>query len=106
LIMELPPYRWPSPRNLVRGLVERAAIFLKRVGSIILALTVLLWFLSTYPAPPAGSVGPAIQYSLAGQLGQLLEVIFAPLGFTWQIAVALVPGMAAREVVVSALGTV
>ena len=106
LIMELPPYRLPSLRSLASGLYERAAIFLKRVGGIILALTVLLWFLSTYPGAPAGSTGPAIQYSFAGQLGLLLEVIFAPLGFTWQIAVALVPGMAAREVVVSALGTV
>ena len=106
LIMELPPYRLPSLRSLASGLYERAAIFIKRVGGIILALTVLLWFLSTYPGAPEGSVGPAIQYSYAGQLGALLEVIFAPIGFTWQIAVALVPGMAAREVVVSALGTV
>ena len=106
LLMELPPYRLPNLRSLARGLYERATIFLKRVGGIILALTVLLWFLSSYPAAPEGAVGPAIQYSFAGQLGRALEVIFAPLGFTWQIAVALVPGMAAREVVVSALGTV
>ncbi len=106
LIMELPPYRWPSPRSLARGLHERAAIFLRRVGGIILALTVLLWFLSSYPGAPDGATGPAIQYSFAGQLGRALEVVFAPLGFTWQIAIALVPGMAAREVVVSALGTV
>ncbi len=106
LLMELPPYRWPHPRSLARGLQERAAIFLKRVGGIILALTVLLWFLSSFPGAPAGATGPAIEYSLAGQLGRWLEVLFAPLGFNWQIAVALVPGMAAREVVVSALGTV
>ncbi|MFP5485360.1 MAG: ferrous iron transport protein B [Gammaproteobacteria bacterium] len=106
LLMELPPYRVPSLRNLALGLYERAAIFLKRVGGIILALTVLLWFLSTYPAPPEGATGPAIEYSLAGQIGRALEHVFAPLGFNWQIAVALVPGMAAREVVVGALGTV
>ena len=106
LLMELPPYRVPSVRNLGRGLYERAAIFLKRVGGIILALTVLLWFLSTYPAPPDGATGPAIQYSMAGQLGRALEHVFAPLGFNWQISIALVPGMAAREVVVGALGTV
>ena len=106
LIMELPPYRLPSVRSLASGLYERASIFIKRVGGIILALTVLLWFLSSYPGAPVGSTGPAIQYSYAGQLGALLEVIFAPIGFSWQIAVALVPGMAAREVVVSALGTV
>ncbi len=106
LIMELPAYRVPSLRQLAKGLHERAMIFLKRVGGIILALTVLLWFLSTYPAPPAGAVGPAIEYSFAGQLGRGLEVIFAPIGFNWQIAVALVPGLAAREVAVGALGTV
>ena len=106
LIMELPAYRWPSARSLAVGLLERAKIFLRRVGGIILSLTVLLWFLSTYPAAPAGSEGPAIAYSLVGRMGSWLEVVFAPIGFTWQIAVALVPGMAAREVVVSSLGTV
>jgi ferrous iron transport protein B len=106
LLMELPSYRWPNPRNLALGLYERAVIFLKRVGGIILALMVLLWFLSTFPGPPAGATGPAIQYSLAGQIGHGLEVVFAPIGFNWQIAIALVPGMAAREVAVGALGTV
>ena len=106
LIMELPAYRWPSARSLAVGLLERAKIFLRRVGGIILSLTVLLWFLSTYPAAPAGAQGPAIAYSLVGRMGSVLEVVFAPIGFTWQIAVALVPGMAAREVVVSSLGTV
>jgi ferrous iron transport protein B len=88
------------------GLHERAVIFLKRVGGIILALTVILWFLSTFPAPPDGATGPAIQYSLAGRLGQALQTVFAPIGFNWQIAIALVPGLAAREVAVGALGTV
>ncbi len=106
LLMELPSYRWPSPRNLALGLWERAGIFLRRVGGIILAVTVLLWFLSTYPAPPEGATGAAIEYSLAGRLGAVLEMIFAPIGFNWQISIALVPGMAAREVAVSALGTV
>ncbi|MBS0391259.1 MAG: ferrous iron transporter B [Proteobacteria bacterium] len=106
LLMELPAYRWPSPRNLALGLWERAGIFMRRVGGIILAVTVLLWFLSTYPAPPEGATGAAIQYSFAGRLGALLEVVFAPIGFNWQISIALVPGMAAREVAVSALGTV
>ena len=106
LLMELPSYRWPSLRNLALGLYERAVIFLKRVGGIILALMVLLWFLSTFPGPPVGATGPAIQYSLAGQIGRGLEVVFAPIGFNWQIAIALVPGMAAREVAVGALGTV
>ena len=106
LVMELPAYRWPSLRNLAQGLFERASIFVKRVGSIILALMVVLWFLSTYPGAPEGATGAAIQYSFAGQLGRLLETVFAPIGFNWQIAIALVPGLAAREVAVGALGTV
>jgi len=106
LLMELPTYRWPSVRSLAIGLWERAKIFLRRVGGIILALTVLLWFLSSFPAPPAGATGPAIEYSLAGKIGSLLAVVFAPIGFNWQISIALVPGMAAREVAVGALGTV
>jgi len=106
LMMELPAYRWPSLRNLAVGLYERAWIFLRRVGTIILSLTVVLWFLSSFPAPPEGATGPAIEYSLAGMLGRALEYIFAPIGFNWQISIALVPGMAAREVAVSALGTV
>jgi len=106
LLMELPAYRWPNVRNLAFGLWERARIFVRRVGTIILALTIVLWFLSSFPAPPAGASGPAIQYSFAGMIGQALLPIVAPLGFNWQIAVALVPGMAAREVAVGALGTV
>ncbi|KAF1043820.1 ferrous iron transporter B [Xylophilus sp.] len=106
LLMELPAYRLPSLRNLAHGLWERAVIFVRRVGTIILALTVILWFLSTFPSPPAGATGPAIQYSLAGMIGRALEVVFAPIGFNWQICIALVPGMAAREVAVGALGTV
>ena len=109
LMLELPPYRVPSLRNLGLGLWERARIFLNRVGGIIFALMVILWFLSTFPGPPAGwdaSQGPAIQYSLAGILGHALQWVFAPIGFNWQISIALVPGMAAREVAVGALGTV
>ncbi|MCP5473000.1 MAG: ferrous iron transport protein B [Sinobacteraceae bacterium] len=106
LLLELPDYQWPNLRNLVFGLWERAQIFLVRVGGIILALTVLLWFLSSYPAPPPGATEPAIEYSLAGKMGRALEVVFAPIGFNWQISIALVPGLAAREVAVSALGTV
>ena len=106
LLMELPSYRLPNPRDIALGLWERALIFLKRVGGIILALTVLLWFLSSFPAPPEGATQPAIDYSLAGRLGRLLHYVFAPIGFNWQICIALIPGLAAREVAVSALGTV
>ena len=106
LMLELPDYQWPHAGNLLLGLWERVKIFLSRVGGIILALMVVLWFLSSYPQPPPGATGPAIQYSLAGRLGAALEYVFAPIGFNWQIAIALVPGLAAREVAVAALGTV
>ncbi|NUZ07269.1 ferrous iron transporter B [Piscinibacter koreensis] len=106
LMLELPPYRVPNLRNLGLGLWERAMIFMRRVGGIIFALMVLLWFLSSFPAPPEGATGPAIQYSVAGMMGRALEHVFAPLGFNWQISIALVPGLAAREVAVGALGTV
>jgi ferrous iron transport protein B len=106
LMLELPPYRRPGLRNLVLGLWERTTIFLRRVGGIIFALMVVLWFLSSFPAPPIGATGPAIQYSFAGMLGSLLQHVFAPIGFNWQISIALVPGLAAREVAVGALGTV
>jgi ferrous iron transport protein B len=106
LLMELPEYHWPNVRNLLTGLWERTQIFLTRVGTIILALMVLLWFLASYPHPPDGATGPAIRYSFAGMMGSGLETIFRPLGFNWQISLALVPGIAAREVVVGALGTV
>jgi ferrous iron transport protein B len=106
LVMELPSYRWPSMRNLGQGMYERASIFIQRVGGIILSLTILLWFLASFPGAPEGTVNPAISYSFAGQIGRWLEVVVAPIGFNWQIAIALVPGMAAREVAVGALGTV
>ena len=106
LLLELPEYRWPHLSNLALGLWERARIFVARVGTIILALMVVLWFLASFPAPPAHAAGPAIQYSLAGFLGRGLAHLFAPLGFNWQISIALVPGLAAREVAVGALGTV
>jgi ferrous iron transport protein B len=106
LMLELPAYHWPSLRSLAIGLWQRVEIFMTRVGTIILALMVILWALSSFPAPPPGATGPAIQYSLAGHLGAWLAVIFKPIGFNWQISIALVPGLAAREVAVGALGTV
>jgi ferrous iron transport protein B len=106
LMLELPAYRRPSLRNLAIGLAERARIFLKRVGGIIFSLVVLLWFLSNWPAPPAGATAAPIEYSAAGIIGRGLEHVFAPIGFNWQICIALVPGLAAREVAVGALGTV
>jgi ferrous iron transport protein B len=106
LMLELPAYHWPNLRNLAIGLWQRVEIFMSRVGTIILSLMVILWALSSFPAPPPGATGPAIQYSIAGHLGAWLAVIFKPIGFNWQISIALVPGLAAREVAVGALGTV
>jgi len=106
LLLELPSYRIPHPRDLLIGLWERAWIFLRRVGGIILALTILLWFLLSFPAAPVGATGPAIDYSFAGRIGHALTAVFAPIGFNWQICIALIPGLAAREVAVSSLATV
>ena len=106
LMMELPSYHLPTVRNVAIGLWQRIMIFVKRVGGIILFLTILLWFLASYPSPPDGATGAAIEYSLAGIIGKGLAVVFEPIGFNWQISIALIPGMAAREVAVSALGTV
>ena len=106
LMMELPPYRVPHVRNLAVGLWQRAQLFLKRVGGVIMVMTLALWFLASFPSAPEGATGPAIQYSLAGTIGRALAVVLEPIGFNWQISIALVPGMAAREVAISALGTV
>jgi ferrous iron transport protein B len=106
LMLELPAYHWPHLQNLALGLWERAKIFLSRVGTVILTLMVLVWFLSSFPGAPEGATHPPIYYSVAGMLGRALSVIFEPIGFGWQICIALVPGMAAREVAVGALGTV
>ena len=106
LLMELPSYRFPDLKSIWIGLLDRAKIFMKRVGGIIFALSILLWFLCTFPQPPEGATLPAIDYSLAGMIGHVMQPIFAPLGFNWQICIALIPAMAAREVVVAALGTV
>jgi ferrous iron transport protein B len=106
LMMELPSYHWPHPRSIAIGLWQRAVIFVKRVGGIIMVLTIALWFLASFPAPPEGATGAPIQYSVAGWLGAGLAKVFEPIGFNWQISLALVPGLAAREVAISALGTV
>ncbi|HBN53447.1 MAG TPA: ferrous iron transport protein B [Stenotrophomonas sp.] len=106
LLLELPSYRLPHARDLAVGLYERGMIFLKRVGGIILALTILLWFLLSFPAAPADATLPAIDYSFAGRIGHAMAVFFAPLGFNWQICIALIPGLAAREVAVASLATV
>jgi ferrous iron transport protein B len=105
-MMELPAYKQPDPATVARQLWQRASIFINRAGRIILPLMVLVWVLSTFPYPPQGATGPAIDYSFAGMIGHAIEPLLRPIGFNWQMSVALVPGMAAREVAVAALGTV
>lgn len=105
-MMELPAYKIPDIKSVLFNLWLRAKIFIRRAGKIILPLMIIVWALATFPYPPEGATGPAIDYSFAGMIGKALEPVFAPIGFSWQMVVALVPGMAAREVAVAVLGTV
>ena len=106
LLMELPSYKWPSLRNICIGLIEKSQLFLKRAGTVILTVSVLLWFLASYPKAPAHSTVPPISYSYAGQIGKIIEPWIRPIGFNWKIGVALIPGFAAREVMIGSLATV
>lgn len=109
-LMQLPSFQWPHLNNLWIGIRDRALVFLKRAGTVILSISVVLWAASTYPKKPESiphdSNEPAIAYSVAGRVGKAIEPFFRPIGFDWRICVALIPGFAAREVMVSALGTV
>jgi ferrous iron transport protein B len=105
-MLELPDYKMPRPRSIAIGVYTRAKMFLQRAGTTIFSMMVLIWFLASFPQAPAGATEPAINYSLAAMIGKALEPWLLPVGFNWQIAVALIPGMAAREVAVAALGTV
>ena len=105
-LMEMPKYQWPSVRDFTIGLWQRAYAFLERAGTTILMVTIALWVLASYPKAPVDYPGTALDYSFAGRIGTAIEPIFAPIGFNREIVIALIPGMAAREVAVSALGTV
>ncbi|MBE7217883.1 MAG: ferrous iron transporter B [Caulobacteraceae bacterium] len=105
-LMELPSYKLPSAGNVLQGVYSRARSFLTRAGTTILAIMVVIWWLSSTPGAPAGATQPAIDYSFAGQIGHALAPVFKPIGFDWTIALALIPAFAAREVVVATLGTV
>jgi ferrous iron transport protein B len=99
LVMELPSYKWPQPRDVLVGLWQRSVIFLRRAGTVIFTVSVVLWVMVSYP-------GETLRESFAGRIAGVLEPIFAPIGFTLEMVIALVPGLAAREVAVGALGTV
>jgi ferrous iron transport protein B len=105
-MLEMPGYKIPQLRSLALGVWARALAFLKRAGTTILSMMILIWVLASFPGAPEGATEPAITYSLAAMIGHAIEPITAPLGFNWQINVALIPGMAAREVAVGALGTI
>jgi ferrous iron transport protein B len=105
-MLELPDYKIPQAKSVIFGIAQRAWAFLKRAGTIILSMMVLIWVLASFPQPPEGATEPAINYSLAAKIGRAMQPVTEPLGFNWQINVALIPGMAAREVAVGALGTI
>ncbi len=105
-IMELPAYKLPDPKNVLMGVLQRARLFLRRAGTIILSMMLLIWFLSSVPGAPVGATEPAINYSFAGMIGHAIQPLLAPIGFTWEIAIVLIVGVAAREVAVAGLGTV
>ena len=106
LLMELPKYQMPIWRDVAIGLWQRVKIFMRRAGGIILISMIVLWALSSFPAPPPDAAYPPFHYSAASWVGEHLQVLFAPIGFNKEIAIALIPGLAAREVAVAALGTV
>ena len=105
-MLELPDYKIPQAKSLAMGVWARATAFLKRAGTTILSMMILIWVLASFPQAPVGATDPAINYSLAAMIGHFIEPVTSPLGFNWQINVALIPGMAAREVAVGALGTI
>jgi ferrous iron transport protein B len=107
MIIELPPYRRPSLRNVVMQMLERASLFLRKAGTIILGISIVLWFLSSYPkSPESVSSSEAVAQSFAGRIGHLLEPVIEPLGFDWRIGIGLVASFAAREVFVSSIAVV
>ena len=106
LLMELPPYRMPKILNVVRGSLQKGWIFVKKAGTVILVLSVIIWGLVTFPGAPTDADRPAIHYSYAAMVGKTFEPIFRPLGFDWKITTALIPSFGAREVLVAAMGTV
>ena len=101
-ILELPPYRWPTLQSIVLRLVDRSLIFLKRAGTVILLVAVVLWFLASVPRTDGQA--PEVSDSLAGKIGQAVEPVIEPLGFNWKIGIGLITSLAAREVIVGTLG--
>jgi ferrous iron transport protein B len=103
-VLEMPPYRWPTVRQITMRLVDRAKIFLRRAGTVILGVAIALWVLSHVPL--RGGEAPKIADSVAGTVGRAVEPVIRPLGFNWKIGVGLISSLAAREVIVGTLGTI
>jgi ferrous iron transport protein B len=105
-IMELPPYRLPSVKSIAVQMWERAWVFLKRAGTLILGASIILWALATYPKLEGGTPSQRLQHSFAGQAGRAIEPAIAPLGFDWRIGIGLISSLLQREMFVSTLGTI
>lgn len=103
-VLEMPPYRWPTLRSLGLRLVDRAKVFLRRAGTVILAVAIGLWVLANVPY--RNGQPPKIEESVAGQVGHAIEPLIAPLGFNWKVGIGLLTSLAAREVIVGTLGTI
>jgi ferrous iron transport protein B len=103
-VLEMPPYRWPTVQSLSLRLVDRAKVFLRRAGTVILLVSVLLWILAHLPLE--GGKMPSLEHSYAAALGKAIEPFIKPLGFNWKIGIGLISSLIAREVIVSTLGTI
>lgn len=105
-IMELPPYKRPSLRSVMIQMWERSFQFLKSAGTIILGVSIILWFLASYPKVESGTSAERLEKSFAGQAGHLIEPLIRPLGFDWKIGIGLIGSILQREVFVSTMGTI
>lgn len=113
MILELPPYRWPSLKSLGVSVYQRCLMFVQRAGTVILSLSIVLWALATYPrSSPDESLPPEVQqeqqleHSILGRIGHGIEPLVRPLGYDWKIGVSIAASFAAREVFVSTMGTI
>lgn len=106
LMMELPPYRVPKLKVVLYASWQKGMLFLKKAGTVIFVLSIIIWGLVTFPKAPADATEPQINYSYAAKIGKTFEPVFKPIGYDWKIVTALIPSFAAREVLVSAMGTV
>jgi ferrous iron transport protein B len=103
-MLEMPPYRWPTAQSLGLRLLDRSKVFLRRAGTVILGVAVVLWVFAHLPL--TGGQPPAITDSIAGKIGHAVEPVLKPLGFNWKIGIGLLTSLAAREVIVGTLGTI